>query len=184
MLASDAAPLFALHVRPGAFHPISRRRLAKEPVVLNHEGGSSAAMAVDGGRRSWRKTSAKDEGDGRKRQENGSMDPYARFHPLFILPCKWQPIERGASCPHRALRIPRRRQAGPCPAHQLALDGEVVVQWCRNGIPAHPGCAVSRRFGERGHDYLGLRDSHQAVTAHAELRRVMVPRASQRPREL
>jgi hypothetical protein len=60
MLASDAAPLFILHARLGACHPISRRRLAREPVVLNREGGSSAAMAVDGGQRSWRKTSAND----------------------------------------------------------------------------------------------------------------------------
>jgi hypothetical protein len=67
MLASDAAPLFTLHARPGACHRISRRRLAREPIVLNREGGSSAAMAVDGGQRSWRKTSAKDEGDGHKR---------------------------------------------------------------------------------------------------------------------
>jgi hypothetical protein len=36
------------------------------------------------------------------------MDPYARFHPLFILPGMRQPIGHGASCPHRALRIPRR----------------------------------------------------------------------------
>jgi hypothetical protein len=83
LLVSDVAPLFTLHARLGAYHPISRHRLAREPVVLNREGGSSAAMAVDGGRRSWRKTSAKDEGDGRKRQEDGSMDPYARFHPYL-----------------------------------------------------------------------------------------------------
>jgi hypothetical protein len=67
MLASDAAPLFTLHVRPGTCHPISHRGLAREPVVFNHEGGSSAAMVMDDGRRSWRKTSAKDEGDGRIR---------------------------------------------------------------------------------------------------------------------
>jgi hypothetical protein len=88
MLASDAAPPFTSHMRSGTCHPISHRRLAREPVVLNREGGSSTAMAVDGDRRSWRKTSAKDEGDEHKRQENGSMDPYAQFHPLFILPCK------------------------------------------------------------------------------------------------
>jgi hypothetical protein len=103
MLANDAALLFTLHTRPGACHPISRRRLAREPVVLNLEGGSSATMAVDGGRRSRSKTSAKDKGDGRKRPENGGMDPYARFHPPFILPCKRQPIGHGASCPHHAL---------------------------------------------------------------------------------
>jgi hypothetical protein len=51
MLASDAAPFFNLDARQGACHPISRRRLAREPVVLNREGGSSAVMAVDGGRR-------------------------------------------------------------------------------------------------------------------------------------
>jgi hypothetical protein len=51
MLASDMAPLFILHVRPGACHPISRRRLAREPIILNRKGGGSAAMAVDGGRR-------------------------------------------------------------------------------------------------------------------------------------
>jgi hypothetical protein len=71
ILASDAAPLFTLNVRLSACHPISRCRLAREPVVLNREGGSSEAMAVDGGRRSWRKTSAKDEEDGRKRQKMG-----------------------------------------------------------------------------------------------------------------
>jgi hypothetical protein len=130
MLASNAAPLFTLHVRPGACHPICRRRLAREPVILNYEGGSSAAMAVDGGRRSWRKTSAKDEGDGRKRQENGSMDSYAWFHPLFILPSKRQPIGHGASCPHHALRIPRRWQVGPGPARQSVLYGKKVVQRC------------------------------------------------------
>jgi hypothetical protein len=108
MLASDAALLFTLHARPGACHPISHRRLVREPVVLNREGGSSAAMAVDSGQRSRRKTSAEDKGDGRKRQEEGSMAPYARFHPLFILPSKRQPIGRDASCPHHALRIPRR----------------------------------------------------------------------------
>jgi hypothetical protein len=51
MLASDAAPFFSLEAGPSACHPISRHRLAREPVVLNREGGSSAAMVVDGGRR-------------------------------------------------------------------------------------------------------------------------------------
>jgi hypothetical protein len=36
------------------------------------------------------------------------MDPYARFHLLFILPRKWQPIGHNASCPCHTLRIPRR----------------------------------------------------------------------------
>jgi hypothetical protein len=69
------------------------------------------AMAVDGGR--WPKVvkeprGTKDKGDGSKRQENGSMDLYARFHPLFILPCKRQPIGRGALCPHHTLLILKR----------------------------------------------------------------------------
>jgi hypothetical protein len=106
LLANDATPLFTLHVRLGACHPINRCRLAREPVILNCEGGSSAAMAVDGGRRLWRKTSAKDEGDGCKRQENGTMDPYSQFRP-----CLSSPASRG-----------------PSPAHRSALDSEMVVQ--------------------------------------------------------
>jgi hypothetical protein len=50
MLVSDTTLCFSLGARPGAYHPISRRRLARESVILNREGGSSAAMAVDGGR--------------------------------------------------------------------------------------------------------------------------------------
>jgi hypothetical protein len=36
------------------------------------------------------------------------MNPYARFHPLFSLPCKRQPIGRDTSCPHHVLIISRR----------------------------------------------------------------------------
>jgi hypothetical protein len=50
MLASDVTPCFSLGARLGAYRPISHRRLAKEPVVLNRKGGSSAAMAVNDGR--------------------------------------------------------------------------------------------------------------------------------------
>jgi hypothetical protein len=50
LLASDATLCFSLGVRPGAYHPISHHRLARQPVVLNREGGSSVAMVVDGGR--------------------------------------------------------------------------------------------------------------------------------------
>jgi hypothetical protein len=39
-----------------------------------------------------------------KWQENGSVDPYAGFHPLFILPGKQQPIGCGTWCPHHAGR--------------------------------------------------------------------------------
>jgi hypothetical protein len=49
-VASDATPCFSLGARPGASHPINCRRLAKEPVVLNREGGSSAPMVVNDGR--------------------------------------------------------------------------------------------------------------------------------------
>jgi hypothetical protein len=54
-LASDVAPCFSLGVRPSAYHPISRRRLAREPVVLNHEGGSSTAMVENDGWGLWKK---------------------------------------------------------------------------------------------------------------------------------
>jgi hypothetical protein len=49
MLASDAAPFFSLDTRLGTCHPISRRRPAREPIVLSHEGGSSTATAMDSG---------------------------------------------------------------------------------------------------------------------------------------
>jgi hypothetical protein len=49
MLANDATPCFSLGVRPGTYHPISHRRLVREPIILNREGGSSAAMAVNEG---------------------------------------------------------------------------------------------------------------------------------------
>jgi hypothetical protein len=49
MLASDVTPCFSLGARPGACHPINHHRLAREPIVLNREGGSSAAMTVDDG---------------------------------------------------------------------------------------------------------------------------------------
>jgi hypothetical protein len=55
MLASDAILRFSLGTRPGDYHPISHCRLAREPVVLNREDKSSAAMAVDSGRRLRRK---------------------------------------------------------------------------------------------------------------------------------
>jgi hypothetical protein len=49
MMASDVAPCFSLGARLGAYHPISCRKLARELVVLNHEGGSSMAMLVNDG---------------------------------------------------------------------------------------------------------------------------------------
>jgi hypothetical protein len=50
MLASDMAPCFSFGARLVACHPISHHKLAREPVVLNREGESSAAMAVNDGR--------------------------------------------------------------------------------------------------------------------------------------
>jgi hypothetical protein len=55
------------------------------------------------------------------------VDPYSGFHPLFILPCKWQPIGHGAWCPHRALNLPCRWQRGPGPTLQSAQVNEVVT---------------------------------------------------------
>jgi hypothetical protein len=49
MLASNATPCFSLDARSGACYPINHHRLAREPVDLNREGGSSASMAVDRG---------------------------------------------------------------------------------------------------------------------------------------
>jgi hypothetical protein len=49
-------------VRPGACHLISCCRLARESDVLNHEGMSSAAMAVDGGQGLRRNQETKEMG--------------------------------------------------------------------------------------------------------------------------
>jgi hypothetical protein len=65
------------------------------------------AMAVDVAEDHGGKQVQKMKEMGAKRQENGSVDPHARFHPQFILPCKRQPIRRDALCPYHALRIPR-----------------------------------------------------------------------------
>jgi hypothetical protein len=43
-LASGMTPHFSLCSKPGACHPISRRKLTREPDDLNREDGSSAAM--------------------------------------------------------------------------------------------------------------------------------------------
>jgi hypothetical protein len=48
-------PCFSLGARPRACHPISHRRLAKEPVILNREGGSSAAVERNDGQGLWKK---------------------------------------------------------------------------------------------------------------------------------
>jgi hypothetical protein len=58
MLVSNAIQHFSLGLRSGACHPISHRRLAREPVILNREDKSSATMAVDGGQRLRRKQEA------------------------------------------------------------------------------------------------------------------------------
>jgi hypothetical protein len=51
------------------------------------------------------------EDRGAKRLENGSMDPYARFHPMFILPCRRQPIGRGAPHTQAPTGGPRTRSS-------------------------------------------------------------------------
>jgi hypothetical protein len=56
------------------------------------------------------------------------MDPYAGFHPLFILPCKRQPIGHGTSCPRHMLILHKCRQGGPGLTLQPALISEMVVQ--------------------------------------------------------
>jgi hypothetical protein len=43
-LASGTTPRFSLCSKLGACHPISRRKLTREPDDLNREGGSLAAM--------------------------------------------------------------------------------------------------------------------------------------------
>jgi hypothetical protein len=60
MLDNDAIPCFSLASRPGTCHPINHRSLAREPIVLNHEDGSSVAMAFDDGRRLRRKQEARE----------------------------------------------------------------------------------------------------------------------------
>jgi hypothetical protein len=71
ILASNAIPCFSLGSRLGACHPISCHRLAREPVILNHEGGSSVAMAVDGGGRLRRKREVRDNKRKKRRAQDG-----------------------------------------------------------------------------------------------------------------
>jgi hypothetical protein len=65
------------------------------------------------------------------------------------------------------------------------------VKWWPSGVemkrPAHPVCAVSRRFRNCGHDCLGPRDFRNTVTAKVELQCMSVPPgalASQRPAQI
>jgi hypothetical protein len=71
MLANSAIPCFILSVRLGDCHHISCRRLAREPVILNHEDGSSAAMAVNGGRRLRRKQEMRENKRQKRRAQDG-----------------------------------------------------------------------------------------------------------------
>jgi hypothetical protein len=70
-LASGTTPRFSLCSKLGACHPISRRKLAREPDDLNHEGGSSAAM-VDW---RWSQVEKKAKGVG----EQGVKETCARW---------------------------------------------------------------------------------------------------------
>jgi hypothetical protein len=51
MLARDVIPCFSLGLKLDTCHPISHRRLAREPIILNREDESSVAMVVDGGQK-------------------------------------------------------------------------------------------------------------------------------------
>jgi hypothetical protein len=111
MFASDVIPHFSLGSRPGACHPISHRRLAKELVILNHKDGSSVAMAVDGGRRLRRKREAWENKRQKRRVQDGrkwKCGSIWRIPPLFILPTERQPVAHDAWCLHPALNLPRR----------------------------------------------------------------------------
>jgi hypothetical protein len=71
MLASDAIPRFSLGSRPGTYHPITHRRLERETIILNHEDGSSIAMALDGGQRLRRKQEAQENKRQKRRVQDG-----------------------------------------------------------------------------------------------------------------
>jgi hypothetical protein len=80
MLANDVIPCFSLGARPGACHPISHRRLAREPVALNREGGSSTTMAVDSGRGLRRNQEAQENKWQRRRvQDDRRMEVWIRM---------------------------------------------------------------------------------------------------------
>jgi hypothetical protein len=71
MLASDTIPHFSLGSKPGAYHPISHRRLARELIILNHVDGTSAAMALDGGLKLRRKQEAQENKRQKRRAQDG-----------------------------------------------------------------------------------------------------------------
>jgi hypothetical protein len=71
MLASDAILCFSLGSGPGACHPISHHRLARELIVLYREVGSSAAMVMDGGQRLRRKQEARENKRQKRRAQDG-----------------------------------------------------------------------------------------------------------------
>jgi hypothetical protein len=133
MWASDAAPCFSLGTRPGACHPISRRRLAREIIDLNREGGSSAAMVVNDGRGLKKPRGAGSKGDGRGWQEEyGSVCwvPSPIYPPLQAV-AYWVRRFVPAPCVGHAQVLTR----GPGSTHQLPLVSEVMVQRHRNGTP-------------------------------------------------
>jgi hypothetical protein len=124
------------------------------------------------------------------------MDPYAWFHPLFILPISGIPLgtalhshatrssypgaDNGAQVPpfsrHWSAKWWYSGAEAKRPTHPIC----VVSHRFRNRGHDHLGphdfrCAASRRFRNHGHDCLGPRDFCCAVTAHGELQRVIVP---------
>jgi hypothetical protein len=88
MLASDAILCFSLGSGPGACHPISHHRLARELIVLYREVGSSAAMVMDGGQRLRRKQEARENNRQKRRAQDGRrMELWinmAEESPVFI----------------------------------------------------------------------------------------------------
>jgi hypothetical protein len=126
-----------LEARSSACHPISHRRLAREPIVLNREGGSSVAMAVGGGRRL--------QGN-QEVQETKEMGTKGRRMRVWIrtlgsIPYLSSPASGSPSGTTLHAHTARssypgaNKGGGPGPAHQSVLDGGMVVQRCRNVMP-------------------------------------------------
>jgi hypothetical protein len=96
------------------------------------------------------------------------------FIPYLSSPTRGSPSDVALRAHITCLTYPgsnKRAQVLPFSQHRSA-------KWWCNGAKmkrsAHPVREASCRFGNRGHDCLGPRDFHDAVTAHGELQCVMV----------
>jgi hypothetical protein len=108
---------FSLGVRPGTCHPISRRKLAREPVVLNHEDGSSAAKTVDGGRRLRRKQEVRENKRQKRRVQDGrTMEVWIRM------------VDSTLCLPSLASGSPSDAMHGAHTSHSAYLDTNKGVQ--------------------------------------------------------